>query len=485
MIGLPMLVALASAIGATRRIRLKATWAEPAVLWGAVVAESGTTKSPAQGLALGTLRRLQAWKLQEYPQLIQQHERDTLLYEADLADWKRKGRNAGDPPPEKPPEPIVPRYIVNDITIEALAERLKDSPRGLLADCDELAAWLRGFDQYRKGRGGDVARWLSIHRAEPLTVDRKTGPVKTIFIPRAAVSIVGGIQPRTLSRHLGAEHVDNGLLARLLVVAPPRIVKRWSEATVDTAVARAVEQIFGRLLALDFGLDENDSPAPIDLPLTPDAKAAWVRFYNQHAHQQAEVTGGLAAAFSKIEAYAARFALIVHLVRCASDDPTLGSPDGIDGQSIGVGTTLAKWFAHEAERLYGMLAETEEDRDRRQLAEWIERKGGQITARDLQMGRRRFRAEVRLAEEALGDLEKAGYGQWQDQPSTGKGGRPTRVFRLSVGVNVNETPAGPDENQGFVDVDSVDASETVDHANALLDAATNGEADHAEEWVEL
>ena len=482
MIGLPMLVALASAIGATRRVQLKATWAEPAVLWGAVVAESGTSKSPAQGLALGFLRRLQTWRLQECPGLIQQYERDTVLYEADLHEWKRKGRNADDPPPEKPPEPIVPRYIVNDITIEALADRLKDSPRGLLVDCDELAAWLRGFDQYRKGRGSDVARFLSIHRAESLTVDRKTGAVKTIFVPRAAVSIIGGIQPRTLSRHLGMEHIENGLLARLLVVAPPRVIKRWSEATVDTAVVGAVERVFGRLLALDFEIDENSSPVPIDLPLTADGKAAWVLFCNQHAQEQVGFTDDLAAAYSKIEAYAARLALVVHLVRWATDDPTLGSPDVIDAQSIGVGTTLAQWFAHEAERLYGMLAETDDDRDQRRLVELIQRKGGSVTPRDLQMGSRRFRGGAELAEQALNDLERAGYGNWQQLPPGPKGGRPTRVFELSVGGNGNETPTKLDENRGFVAVASVGTSQNVEPINATL---AEPAPDDADEWVEL
>ncbi len=46
-IGLPLLAAKAAAIGNTRRIRLKRSWTEPAILWGAIVGESGTAKSPA------------------------------------------------------------------------------------------------------------------------------------------------------------------------------------------------------------------------------------------------------------------------------------------------------------------------------------------------------------------------------------------------------------------------------------------------------
>jgi len=245
-IAVPLLAMLASAIGATRRVRLKSGWCEPSVLWTAIVADSGTLKSPAANYALDALNKAQAWKLEEYPQLREQYERDKLLYEADLGVWKRKGRAKGEPPPEKPDEPVVQRYIVHDITIEALAERLSNAPRGLLSANDELGAWLGSFDQYRPGGGADVPRWLSIYRAESLIIDRKTGPVKTIFIKRAAVSVTGSITPLALARALGQEHLENGLAARIGLAMPPRVRKRWTEAVVDESVIHAMERVVGR-----------------------------------------------------------------------------------------------------------------------------------------------------------------------------------------------------------------------------------------------
>jgi hypothetical protein len=278
-----------------------------------------------------------------------------------------------------------------------------------------------------------------------------------IFVPRAAVSIVGGIQPRTLRRYLGVEHIENGLLARLLVVAPPRISKRWSEATVDPQLVQAVERVFGRLLALDFGVDDNDKPAPVGLQLIPEAKDAWVGFYNAHAAQQAELTGELAAAWSKLEAYAARFALVVHLVRVAADDPTAG-PEVVDTASLSAGIALARWFGHEAGRVYGMLAETDEERERRRLVESIERKGGRVMAREVQQGNRRFRTAAE-AEEALAELATAGLGCWEPTPP-GRRGRPTRRFVLSTVSRVYDNSPTPDENCDTVDVDSVDGAES-------------------------
>ena len=97
-IALPILAGLASAIGATHRIQLKAGWCEPAVVWAAVVSESGTMKSPAQSLALRMLTKAQEWRLEEYPEMAEQYRRDKLLYEADVSTWKRKGRSKGEPP---------------------------------------------------------------------------------------------------------------------------------------------------------------------------------------------------------------------------------------------------------------------------------------------------------------------------------------------------------------------------------------------------
>ena len=262
---------------------------------------------------------MQEWRFEEYPAILEQHERNTLLYDADLVEWKKKGRSKGEPPPEKPERPRLERYIVSDITAEALADRLQDSPRGVLLAIDELAEWIAGFDAYRSGRGGDVGRWLSIFRAESLLVDRKTNK-QTIFVKRAAVSIAGSIQPGTFKRILGIEHVENGLLARLLVAYPPRSAKQWTETIVDADLTQQVERMYGRLLALEFGRDANDTPAPVDLPLSVSGKAAWIEFYNRFACRQEDASGPLAAAYAKLEAYAARLALIDHLVRSAVGD---------------------------------------------------------------------------------------------------------------------------------------------------------------------
>ena len=442
-IALPTLGGLASAIGATRRITLKPGWHEPALVWVAVVAESGTMKSPSQSLALDHLRRAQEWQLEQLARLEEEYAEDKSHYDAEIAAWKRTGRRKGEPLPQKPDEPKVDRYVVNDITIEALAEIPSDNPRGVLAACDELGTWLGGFDQYRSGRGNDAAKWLSIHRAEGLIVDRKTGTKKTIFVKRAAVSVVGSIQPRTLARALGDQHFENGLAARLLVASPPRMPKQWTDATVDAATYKAVERVYGRLLALNFGTDDNDEAAPIDVPLSPEAKVAWIEFFNEHAAIMANMTGKVAAAYAKLEAYAARLALVVFMVKCVADDswPT-NAAAAIDADSMAAGITLARWFGNEVQRVYGIIEESDTETEQRQVVEYVQNHGGRITANDLRRRSRWFRT-TDDADAFLRGLVEAERGHWDDAPPSENGGRPTRYFCVSV----SETPRNAGENE--------------------------------------
>ena len=72
----------------------------------------------------------------------------------------------------------------------------------------------------------------------------------------------------------------------MLLAAPPRRAKKWSEASVDRETYKAVERVFARLLALEFGVDDNSQPAAVDMPLSPEAKTVWVEFYNQHGTVQ-------------------------------------------------------------------------------------------------------------------------------------------------------------------------------------------------------
>src|SRR4029079_6737512 len=106
-----------------------------------------------------------------------------------------------------------------------------------------------------------------------------------------------------------------------------------------------------------------------------------------------------------------------HFVRWAAKDPTFANLSILDAASMSAGTTLANWFKHEARRVYALLDESETERDQRRLVDWIGRKGGTVTAREVQQGGRWLK-EPGAEETAVEELVKAGRGTWQDVPTT-------------------------------------------------------------------
>jgi len=440
-VALPALVALASALGNVRRIRLKATWTEPSVFWAAVIGNSGTLKSPALELAFAPLERLMALARKRYAEELKSYEVERARFE------KSQKRNSRTPSEETPPTPpILTRYFCSDITVETLASYLHDAPRGLALKRDELSGWLKGFNQYRSGRGADASHFLEMHGARALHVDRKSSG-QSLYVPHAALSIVGGIQPEVLKDCLGREHVENGLAARLLMAMPPPLAKQWNDSEVSSETLRRYADLFEALFGLDFAVGQDGEKVPTDLPLTADAKALWIAFYNEIAINQAETSGPLSAAFSKLEGYAARFALLIHAIRQVANDPTLERTDAVDAHSIHVGVELAKWFVNEIERIYSLLSISRgcvsvqaPQSEETLLLYRIRGLGGTISVRQLMQKSTMYRRSAKRAKAALQLLVDGGLGRWVEMAGTR--GRPTQMFELAEasrnGSNSNE-----------------------------------------------
>lgn len=435
-VALPALAVAASCIGNNYRVILKRGWTEPAILWCCAVGESGTLKSPGFKAVLRRVREVQQKLIDEHRKAMEDHAGEVARHEVNEKKWKSAGC-VGDGPvaPEAPP---LRRLIVSDCTVESLAPILLANPRGVLLARDELAGWIGAFDRYAGGKGSDAPNWLSMYDGETVVVDRRSGVPPTIYIPSASVSVTGTIQPGTLARVFSAEQRDNGMLARVLLAMPPGKPARWSDAEVSEAVEKRFATMIDNLLSLAPGVDEEGRPRPRLIGLDTKAKDAFVAWHDRHAGDLAEQTGDLAAAFSKLKGACARLALIFHCCRVADGDATLADPARIDLASIESAIAIVEWFKDEARRIYAMLSEGDEGRKRRQLVEWIERKGGSVTVRDLTHGLRQFRGDADGARKVLDELADNGDGRWK-QSLGDKGGRPTERFHLVTTVTVTET----------------------------------------------
>ena len=209
---------------------------------------------------------------------------------------------------------------------------------------------------------------------------------------------------------------------------PPRTAKRWNDHDIDLEVSGEVESVFEGLLWMEMNIDSEGNASPKVLGLMPDAQDAWVAFYDDHAAQQAELAGGdLAAAYSKLEGYCARLALVIHCVRSADHDTTLVSADYIDAESIERAVRIIRWFCDETRRIYAMFGESDEQAEQRKLLEIIRNKGGRITVRQLMQASRSYRGGADMVRFSLEELQQLGWGRLQKQET---GGRPSEIFVL-------------------------------------------------------
>lgn len=410
-VAFPLLASVAATVGNRRRIEMWSGWKEPPILWLATVADSGSGKSPGMDKALQFVRQRQDDAFQVFRAALAD-------YEVEKREHERASRRRDAEPAEPPRRPTAERFIVDDCTIEGLGPILEQNPNGVLVARDELSGWF-DFDRYSGGRGGgEAARWLSCYNASPLIVDRKLAP--TLYVPAASVTIYGGIQPKTLARAAGSRHVDNGLLPRFILASPPRRMKEIPEADVSFATAEAVRTMFDTLGAIRPAQD--GSPKVLDLE--PDAAALFREFYREHAQAQYAASGYFAAVLAKAEGWVGRLALVLHMIAQAGDDPSRGARIRADSIEAAIG--IARWAACEWQRVFIEMTAAAAMEDDAGLREWIERRGGIASPRDVRRGLAKYRAPG-AAEAGLARLVRADKAEWQ---ASSTGGRPADAVRL-------------------------------------------------------
>jgi hypothetical protein len=347
-IALPVLTQLGAAIGTSRRLFVKKDYDVYPILWTGIVGESGTAKTPALKIAIAY-----------------SHAREMRL------------RRQANPQ----------RWVAADATPESLAPLMAANPRGIFTIRDELAGWLGGIDQYADKSGGCSAHqafFLSCYEGFAHSVDRKKDP--PIYIPQAALWVTGGIQPGILRSAMGQAQRESGLLARLLLAAPPARPQKFTDAEISDGTREAFEAVMDRLIAI-----EGDGL----VHLSPSAKAAWVEFNDETAEESLGLSGDLAAAWSKFKQTALRLALIIHLAR--------GEEGGVSEDTVVRAIALTNWFKHETRRLYEEVLDSCDRQPGKanddSLAAWL-RGRGPVSPRIVQAGCRWLRKAGR-AREAL------------------------------------------------------------------------------------
>jgi hypothetical protein len=368
-IGLAALVALGSAIGNSRVIQPKKDWTEGPAIFAAVIAEAGEKKTAAVKQATTPARKLENKLQRDYEEKLEEHTAEMREYEVQSRDAKKEGR-AADAPPKKP---TASRVRVNDTTVEALIPILKDNPRGLLLERDELVGWVKGMDQYKAGgKGNERQFWLSVWSNEPVSVDRKgqQGPVSVL---RPFIGVIGSIQPDVLPEL--SENREDGMLERFLFAYPTTRNAMWTEDEMSEGALVGYRELYQRLRGLSMTKDDDGDPIEVTVTFSPEAKEAYIDVYNEHRREMSApgFPRYLRSVWAKLEAYTLRLMLIIACCRFTAN----GVAERIETEDVLRAVSLADYFKDQARRVFGALRGFDEKkRLLEDVARFVAREGG-------------------------------------------------------------------------------------------------------------
>ena len=407
---LPMLTAASTAIGNSRAVQTKAGNTQPLMLWTAVVGSSGTQKSEPFSHAERPIDELHEDVLSENAAAAEAYKEDEARHKLAMAEWKKSGGEGS--MPKEPPRPPRGRLKLTDFTYEALIESHAGSPRGVYISCEELSAWFGSFDRYT-GKGAassEQARYLQAYDGKSLTSDRVSG---FRYVPKSFINISGTIQPGIMAKCLTDESRQNGLASRIWMAYPEAPPISWNDEEVCSRAALNYRNFLRDLWSLKPQTTSKDGwPDPEVMVFSRDARSLFAEFMNRLGDEASS------AGNDDIRA-----ALVKWIGRCARLAGILQCCDAVDGntiehfevqaETVERAIEIAWWGVHETYRIYTQLAEPEETQHLRRVAQWMQRKGGRFTPRELAKARR----DVPTSDDGEAILRRmvtAGMGYWED-----------------------------------------------------------------------
>ena len=312
-LGLPALVVAGAAIGRTVRLKLKEGYHVSASIYSACVGQPGDGKSPALGLVVRPLQRVDQdsfdlWKaaMESFesrknesspsPKSGRSHRRPSNAREGNRATSNQQQSAAErseashidevDEPIRLEP-PTLERHIVRDTTVEALVAVLEQNPRGLLMVLDEASSLAASMNQYKGGKGSDRQYYLTMWSGEPISVDRKTNSdLVPIRVPQPFLCIAGMMVPDMIGAFVEAGGRHDGFLDRFLFAYPDPVPKAgWSEFGVSEAAASGWAALLGRLLDRVMTSDGTKPVAHV-IRLGREAESEWRSLINGHHSEQ-------------------------------------------------------------------------------------------------------------------------------------------------------------------------------------------------------
>jgi hypothetical protein len=370
-----LLAAASVVIGNARWAQATPGWREPPHLWCASVGDSGYGKSPgADAIYRHILPPMEARMARDFPERLQEYRARAELAKARREMWQKdirvaqkKGASLPMPPEMlEVVEPVAPRLMQSDVTIEKVAMLLASAaPKGILMARDELTGWLIGMNAYNAGAR---AFWIEAYGGRQFHVDRVKHP-QPIIVPHLVVAWHGGIQPTRLSQLM--READDGLLARFGWFWPEPVPFKLTTTAPNVEFAvEAFDRL--RMLEMSTATEVGSQPDPVMVPLSDVARGHLERFAREMQERQEAAGGLLVSAFGKARGLALRLSLVLEFLWWAAEDGIAPPPTQISETAfLAAAALVGQYLMPMAERVYGDAAATARARNTATLARWI------------------------------------------------------------------------------------------------------------------
>ena len=366
-----LLVTLGSLIGNRCGIRpkqLDTSWLEVPNLWGAIVAEPSSLKTPALNAALMPLQRLEDAARKEFDQNIRLHEAAAEVLKARKEAIKKKLAKAADKGDESELQrlqiglaeleaveaPKARRYIVNDTTVEKLIELQNQNPHGLLVFRDELTGLLMSWEKH--GREGDrqffLEAWTGTSEYRSDRIGRGS-----LYVPRCCLAVLGGIQPDRLAQYLHQTlHGGNdGMTQRFSLLAWPDPVRyNYVDEVPDLSGQLDVVELLRRLDQFDpvqLGatlLTENAIPSFQFSATAQEVFVSWLIAWQRDLEATDEAPA-LVQHLAKYRKLYPALALLFHLIQVVGGQAASGP---VSFEAAKLAGQWCTYFAAHAQRVY-------------------------------------------------------------------------------------------------------------------------------------
>jgi hypothetical protein len=351
-VAIPAIVGAGTALGNTVGILPKEhddSWIVHAGFWGGIVGSPGSMKTPALINSLKPLQHLEETAATQYKQELAQYLQDKAHFDKAMSSFKA-GKLAVFP--LEPTKPTKSRFIVNDVTYQALGEILENNPSGILALADELSGLLQSLDT----QGQEAARgfYLSGWGGQgSYTFDRISR--ETVTLSRYQLAVFGGFQPDRIKSYVqfaqSGSSKNDGLLQRFQLLVWPDISDAFEliDRPADNAALSKMHQAIVSLRLLHKEPIQGATSNHAGVQLLHFDESAQLLFNDWYQKNETILRNGSLEPsehghFAKYRSLIPGLALLFHLVN--------GQTGSVNVDSLKTALEFAKYLKSHAKRVY-------------------------------------------------------------------------------------------------------------------------------------